>query len=118
MKNVYYYGATICYYLTIVAGSVLIPSVDEIFEFVGAICGCSLGFLFPAFFYIYANSKFPENRDVKDKGKLNVLQGTPPSDKLLLGSAYFQFGLGITAFFLMMFNNIHGLIDTNKGEEN
>lgn len=89
MKNGYYYGTTIFYYYVIVAGAILIPSVDEIFEFVGAICGCSLGFLFPAFFYIYANSKYPENRDVKDKGKLNVLQGTPPSDKLLLGSAYF-----------------------------
>jgi len=26
-------------------------------------------------------------------------------------------GLGIVAFFLMMFNNIHGLIDPEKGEE-
>lgn len=117
MKPVYYYGATIFYYYLIVLGAIVIPSVDEIFEFVGAICGCSLGFLFPAFFYIYANSKYPENRDVKDKGKLNVLQGTPPSDSVLLGSAYFQMALGIVAFCLMMFNNIHGLIDPEKGEE-
>jgi hypothetical protein len=89
MKNLYYYGATITYYYIIVLGAILIPSVDIIFEFVGAICGCTLGFLFPAFFYIYANNKYPENRDVKDKGKLNVLQGTPPSDSLLLCSAYF-----------------------------
>ena len=90
MKNVYYYGATITYYYIIVVGAVIIPSVDVIFEFVGAICGCTLGFLFPAFFYIYANSKYPENREVKDKGKLNVLTGSiPPSDGVLLGSAYF-----------------------------
>jgi len=89
MKSLYYYGATITYYYIIVLGAILIKDVDIIFEFVGAICGCTLGFLFPAFFYIYANNKYPENREVKDKGKLNVLQGTPPSDSLLLGSAYF-----------------------------
>ena len=63
MKNSYYYGATLAYYFTIVLGAIVIPSVDVIFEFVGAICGVALGFIFPATFYIYANRVYPENRE-------------------------------------------------------
>ena len=73
MKNVYYYGATLTYYFTIVFGAIIIPSVDVIFEFVGAISGVALGFVFPAIFYIYADKYYPENREFKNKGKLNVI---------------------------------------------
>ena len=85
----YYYGATLTYYFAIVLGSILIPSVDVIFEFVGAICGVALGFIFPASFYIYANQVYPENREQKDNGKLNVISGQAPSNGPLLCSAYF-----------------------------
>jgi len=63
MKDSYYYGASLAYFGLIVAGSILIPSVDEIFEFVGAICVNGLSFIFPAIFYIVADSRYKFNRE-------------------------------------------------------
>ena len=88
MKNVYYYGLTLTYYFLIVFGAIFIPSVDIIFEFVGVICGVSLSFIFPAVFYIYGDMMYPENREYKSHGKLDVIHGTPPSNKALMFSAY------------------------------
>ena len=64
MKDSYYYAVTISYFMVIVFGSIFIPTVDTIFEFIGAIVGTSLGFVMPGIFYIRANTKFPENRDI------------------------------------------------------
>ena len=39
MSDVYYYVATIIYFAIIVTGSILIPDVDQIFEFIATISG-------------------------------------------------------------------------------
>ena len=115
MKNSYYYGATLTYFGLIVAGSILIPSVDEIFEFVGAICVNALSFILPALFYLIADSRYKFNREAVIDGFKNKGQ-PPPANKTLIFSAYFQLTLGIGAFCLGMFNNIHGLIHPETGE--
>jgi len=115
MKDSYYYGATLAYFGLIVAGSILIPSVDEIFEFVAAICVNMLSFLMPAVFYLVADSRYKFNREAVVNVHMN--KGTPPpANKILICSAYFQLLLGIAAFCLGMFNNIHGLINEDTGE--
>jgi len=54
MSDVYYYVATIIYFAVIVTGSILIPDVDQIFEFVATISVNALGFIFPSVFYFIA----------------------------------------------------------------
>ena len=58
MKDIYYYVATILMYATIVTGSILIPSVDQIFEIVATISVNALAFIFPSVFYFIARSKY------------------------------------------------------------
>ena len=58
MKDSYYYASTLLYYSLMVVGSCLIPSVDEIFEFVGVICVNCLAFMFPSTFYLTASSRY------------------------------------------------------------
>ena len=115
MKDGYYYGATLTYFGLIVAGSILIPSVDEIFEFVGAICVNALSFILPAIFYLVSDSRYKFNREAKVEG-FNKNGKPPPANKILIVSAYFQLTLGIGAFVLGMFNNIHGIIYPEAGE--
>ena len=115
MKDAYYYGATLAYFGLIVAGSILIPSVDEIFEFVAAICVNMLSFLMPAIFYLVANSRYKFNREAVVEVHNNQGQ-PPPANKILVFSAYFQLCLGIAAFCLGMFNNIYGLVNSDAGE--
>jgi len=89
MKNAYYYGATLLYFSLVVAGAVFVKDVENIFNFISAISGCSLAFIFPALFYILSNGRYPENRDQrKSLAKLNIIQGNPESNKALLFSAY------------------------------
>ena len=74
MKNTYYYGATIIYFGLVVAGAILVKEVEDIFNFISAVSGSSLGFIFPSIFYILSNARYPENRDQrKSLAKLNIL---------------------------------------------
>lgn len=74
MKNAYYYSATFIYFGLVVAGAVFVENVDDIFNFVAAVSGSSLGFIFPSMFFILSNSKYPENRDQrKSLAKLNII---------------------------------------------
>ena len=66
MKPVYYYGGTLIMYGTIVAGSIFIPDVKLIFEFVGLICVNCLSFIFPSLFYIFANKHYYRNLKITD----------------------------------------------------
>lgn len=63
MKNSYYYGATLGFFAVILLGACVIPDVDVIFEFAGAICVNNLSFIFPGLFYIAANKRYAMNRD-------------------------------------------------------
>ena len=118
MKDTYYYGATLAYFGIIVAGAILIPSVDEIFEFVGAICVNALSFILPGVFYLVADSRYKYNREaVIEAFNKNSPPKIPPPNRFLIFSAWFQLTLGILAFTLGMFNNIHGLIHPEVGEE-
>jgi hypothetical protein len=63
MKNAYYYGATFIYFGCVVAGAIIVEDVETIFGFIASISCCSLGFIFPGYFYILANSRYPENRE-------------------------------------------------------
>jgi len=110
MKDSYYYSSTIIYYALIIVGSCLIPSVDEIFEFVGVICVNCLAFMFPSTFYLTAVKRYHKN----NSALLNP--AVTKRNKCLEATAYFQIAFGIVVFCAGMFNNIHGLIDTSKGE--
>lgn len=110
MNNLYYYGATIVYFGIIVFGACIIPNVDVIFEFAGAICVNNLSFIFPGLFYITANKKFAMNRERGDLIKShNNPDAPPPSNMVLVVTAYMQVFLGVTALVLGMFSNIYGL---------
>jgi hypothetical protein len=63
MKNAYYYGATIIYFGIVVAGAIIVKDVEDIFSFIAAVSGSSLGFIFPSVFYILSNRRYPENRE-------------------------------------------------------
>lgn len=115
MKNLYYYSATLGYFGAIVAGSIVIPDVDVIFEFAGAICVNHLSFIFPGLFYIVANKRYAFNRD---RGELmkshNDPKAPPPANTLLVCTGYMQVIIGVTALVLGMFSNIYGLIHPVK----
>lgn len=104
MSNCYYYLATILYFGATVAGSCFIPSVDEIFEFVGVICVNCLGFIFPAVFYLVAASRY---RKLYPHSKRRTC---------LEAAAWIQLIFGILVVGFGMFNNIYGLIHPHKGE--
>ena len=58
MNTTTYALATLTYYAAIILGSIFIPSIDIVFEFVGAIAITSIAFLFPAYLYPRAVKKF------------------------------------------------------------
>ena len=58
MKTAYYLIATLTYYIIIVFGSITIPGIDIVFDFVGAIAITAIAFLFPAYLYPQAVKKF------------------------------------------------------------
>ena len=115
MKALYYYSATLGYFCFIVAGSIVIPNVDVIFEFAGAICVNNLSFIFPGIFYLVANKRYAMNRDRGDLIKShNDPKAPPPANGTLVCTAYMQVVIGITALVLGMFSNIYGLIHPAK----
>ena len=79
MSNCLYYTATLSFFTTIVFGSCVVPNVDIIFQFVGAICSNCMAMIFPALFYLTA---------VK-RAQKDVTQETPPRKKCLEYSAKF-----------------------------
>ena len=115
MNDFYYYSGTIIYYGVAVLGSCLIPSVDEIFEFVGTICVNCMGFIFPAVFYLAASKEhFGSRSEI-----IKRISGSSVPQLRSVGLeriAKCQICLGIMAFLLGMFNNIYGLIDHDAGE--
>jgi len=116
MNNMYYYTGSLGYYGLIVIGAIFIPDVDIIFEFAGTICVNFLSFVFPGVFYLVANSRYKFNRDRNDslEAALDESENSktpPPANKILVGSAYFQMGIGIVGFSLGMFSNIYGIIN-------
>ena len=64
MSDYWYYSGTIAYFGLIIIGSCFIPSVDEIFEFVGVICVNCMAFLFPSFFYLKASKLYHGDRHI------------------------------------------------------
>lgn len=108
MSDVYYYVATIIYFAIIVAGSILIPSVDQIFEFIATISVNALGFIFPSVFYFIAQAKFPQM--IEGKTKSRKWQVTKSQNKWMMISSITQIILGILAFGFGMFNDIAGFI--------
>ena len=108
MSDVYYYVATIIYFAIIVAGSILIPSVDQIFEFIATISVNALGFIFPSVFYFVAQAKFPQN--IEGKTKSRKWQVTKSQNQWMMISSITQIILGVLAFGFGMFNDIAGFI--------
>ena len=58
MKTSCYLIGTLTYYIIIVIGSITIPGIDIVFDFVGAIAITAIAFFFPAFLYPLAVKKF------------------------------------------------------------
>jgi len=117
ISNFLYYTSTCMFYGITVAGSCLIPSVDEIFEFVGVICVNCVAFMFPSIFYLTASRRYHAHRTqlVEGFGGDSSTQKIK-RNKCLEACCYAQITIGAIAFVAGMFNNIHGLIDTDKGE--
>jgi len=121
MNDFYYYIGTLLYYGVAVLGSCIIPSVDEIFEFVGTICVNCMGFIFPAMFYLTASKRYYAGREGllnghKDALELSITTSKVERNLLLENIARLQLFLGMIAFVLGMFNNIYGLINHESGE--
>ena len=118
MNDFFYYMTTFVYFVFVVIGACVIPSVDEIFEFVATISVNALTFIFPSCFYLMARKKFKSNLrqsiqhkasdDGSKEDKGSVI--SPKEDRFLVICSYLQITMGIFCFGMGMFNNIHGLI--------
>jgi Mn2+/Fe2+ NRAMP family transporter len=93
MKSLYYYGATIIYFIIILFGACYITSVSKIFNFVSAIAINCLSFLFPSTFYFMAKKKY----EVKNENYWEI-------------SAYLNAILGIAAVIIGLYNSIEEII--------
>ena len=58
MSNSYYYISTLLLFILEAILAILVDDVTTVFDLVAAIAVTCLGFLFPAFFYIYAEKKY------------------------------------------------------------
>jgi amino acid transporter len=95
MNNTYYYVSTLLLFGLEATLAILVEDVTTVFDLVAAIAVTCLAFLFPAFFYIYAEKKY----------------GGPKQKTSWRKCAYFHVILGFTAFSLCMFSNIYGFIN-------
>ena len=70
-----YLFATLGYYVVIIIGAISIPSIDIVFDFVGAIAITSIAFFFPAYLYPRAVKKFnvPIKGEVATNMKLSCI---------------------------------------------
>lgn len=58
MKNSWYYGCTLTYFMLCVLGSCFIPKIDVVIEFVAVICVNCMSFIFPSVFYLKASKRY------------------------------------------------------------
>ena len=84
-------------------------TTETVFDSVQTALNC-LAFMFPSTFYLTAVKRYHKN----NSALLNP--SVTKRNKCLEATAYFQIAFGIVVFCAGMFNNIHGLIDTSKGE--
>ena len=59
MNNVYYYLSTLALFAIEAFLAIVVNDIGTIFNFLSAFTVTFLGFWFPAFFFIYAEKKFP-----------------------------------------------------------
>ena len=61
ISNKIYYPVTLLYFGLMILGAIVIPAVDIIFDFVGAITVNCVAFIFPSVFYLLARKVFKNN---------------------------------------------------------
>lgn len=107
MKDLYYYSATLIYFIAAILGACFIPEIDIIFEFIASITVNFMGFILPSMFYIKADSMQRKKRE-NLVGQHNDEQPYQ-TNKVLLASAYLQLLLGLGAFVVGITNNVLSL---------
>ncbi len=73
MNNFYYYIATLALFGIEAFLAIVVNDIGTIFNFLSAITVTFLGFWFPAFFFIYGEKKFP-NEKLSKKNGFSVFQ--------------------------------------------
>ena len=64
--NIYYYViATVTYYGIQMGGAIIISDVSTIFDFASAIAITALAFIFPGLFYLMAEKKYGQGKNLK-----------------------------------------------------
>lgn len=109
MNSFYYYLVTFIYYILCVLGSVFIPKIDVIIEFVAVICVNFMSFIFPSVFYLTASKNYHSRR-------VNIIEsfseGMPSKrNKCLELASWGQILLGIVYFIVGFYSNIYGIIN-------
>ena len=67
MKYGYYLTATLSFYAVIIAGSIAIPDIGIVFDFVSAFAVSAIGYFFPGYLYPLAIKKFGVEKTSKVK---------------------------------------------------
>ena len=93
MNNLYYYLSTLALFGLEVFLAIVLNDIGTIFNFLSAVTTTFLGFLFPAFFFIYGEKKFPNKKLQNENGIHRMM-------------AYLHILLGIFIFVLSITSNI------------
>ena len=96
MNNCYYYLSTLGLFAIEAFLAIVVNDIGTIFNFLSAVTVTFLGFWFPAFFFIYAERKFPNEKLSKANGFHRCM-------------AYFHILLGLLIFILSISSNIISL---------
>ena len=96
MPMSYYLIASLIYYAAIVVGSITIPGIDIVFDFLGAIAITAIAFFFPAYLYPKAVKKF--NVPIEGEIVTNIRL-----------CCFFMF-IGFICFALGMFSSIYAIV--------
>jgi hypothetical protein len=93
MNNLYYYLSTLVLFGLEVFLAIVLTDIGNIFNFLSAVTTTFLGFLFPAFFFIYGEKKFPNKKLQNENGIHRFM-------------AYIHIFLGIMIFIISITSNI------------
>jgi len=93
MNNFYYYAITLGLFALEVFLAIILDDIGTIFNYLSAITVTFLGFWFPAFFFIYAEKKFPNHKLYQSNLFHRIM-------------AYFHIFLGLIIFVLSISSNI------------
>ena len=64
MGNLYYYSSTVGLFTLQIAAGCFIPDINDVVDLIAAFAVSSLGFLFPATFYLRALKKYGDKPSV------------------------------------------------------